>query len=58
MSASRCAVRLVGDASADGRDGWDTGAAGECRRLSFAIRAAARMALAGARVRQVITQPA
>jgi len=33
-------------------------AAGECQRLSLAIRAAVRTAPAGARIRQVITQVA
>jgi hypothetical protein len=72
MSASRCAVQLVvpvvmmapflvpGRWCVSRRPGWPCrrGAAGEGRRLPVAIRAAARMAPGGARMRQAITQPA
>jgi hypothetical protein len=72
MSASRCAVRLVvpvvmmaaflGSWSLvrqpTARMAVTQRAAGEGRRLSLAIRAAARMAPADARMRQAITQPA
>jgi hypothetical protein len=72
MSANRCAVWLVVPVvmmaaflaswspvrQPTARMAVTQRAAGEGRRLSLAIRTAARMAPAGARMQQVITQPA